>query len=97
VAGDGEEALTIVGRERVQLLLLDMYMPKLTGLETIRRVKQVHHRLPCILMSGKMDERLVEEARLAMAFSVLAKPVRVAEVTNVVERALRAARGGTLS
>jgi len=39
-AGDGEEALRIVGQEEVHLILLDMHMPKLTGLETLRRVKQ---------------------------------------------------------
>jgi CheY-like chemotaxis protein len=88
-AGDGEEALTIVQREPVHLLLLDMYMPKLTGLETIRRVKQVRERLPCILISADMDECLAEEARLACAFSVLAKPIRSVELTRTVDLALR--------
>jgi CheY-like chemotaxis protein len=88
-AGDGEEALTIVQRETVHLLLLDMYMPRLTGLETIRRVKRVRERLPCILISADMDERLAEAARLARAFSVLAKPVRSVELTRTVDLALR--------
>ena len=71
------------------MVLLDMYMPKLTGLETLRRVKQVRELLPCILISADMDERLAEEARLARAFSVLSKPVRSAEITRVVDSALR--------
>jgi CheY-like chemotaxis protein len=89
VAGDGQEALEIVRREQVHLLLLDMYMPRLTGLETIRRVKQFSESLPCILLSADMDERLAEEARRAKAFSVLRKPVRFAEITSAVQRALR--------
>jgi CheY-like chemotaxis protein len=89
VAGDGEEALTIVQREPVHLVLLDMHMPKLSGLETLRRVKQVRELLPCILISADMDECLAEEARLAHAFSVLSKPVRSAEITRTVDLALQ--------
>jgi CheY-like chemotaxis protein len=88
-AGDGEEALSIIQREQVHLVLLDMYMPKLTGLETLRRVKKVRELLPCILLSADMDEDLAEQARLAQAFSVLAKPVRSADITRTVDLALR--------
>ena len=88
-AGDGEEALSIVGREDVHLLLLDMHMPRLTGLETLRRVKQFRSRLPCILLSGRLDEALIQQARLAEAFSVLAKPVSRLVITSTVDQALR--------
>lgn len=88
LAGDGEEALAVVRREPVHVVLLDMYMPRLTGLETLRRVKQTHARLPCILISADMDAVLAEEAERADAFSVLAKPVRFAEVLGTVRRAL---------
>jgi len=93
LAANGEEAVEIVQTQRVHLLLLDMYMPKLTGLDTIRRVKSLHELLPCILLSADMDERLAEEARRAKAFSVLSKPVRFAEVTSIVSRAMRSVYG----
>jgi CheY-like chemotaxis protein len=88
-AGDGEEALRIVGQEDVHLVLLDMHMPRLTGLETMRRVKQFRSRLPCILLSARLDDALVQQARLAEAFSVLAKPVSRLVITNTVDHALR--------
>ncbi|HUT89620.1 MAG TPA: response regulator [Thermoguttaceae bacterium] len=88
LAGDGEEALSIVRNEEVHLLLLDMHMPKLTGLETLRRVKRFKSILPCILLSAQMDDLLVEQARLAQAFSVLAKPVTMRQITGVVRVAL---------
>ena len=88
LAGDGEEALSIVRNEEVHLLLLDMHMPKLTGLETLRRVKRFKSILPCILLSAQMDDRLVEQARLAQAFSVLAKPVTMRQIVGVVRVAL---------
>jgi CheY-like chemotaxis protein len=89
VAGDGEEALDIVRRQEVHLLLLDMHMPKLTGLETLRRVKQFKSRLPCILLSAALDEALIRQAELAQAFSVLSKPVTRQQLTSTVEAALR--------
>jgi CheY-like chemotaxis protein len=88
LAGDGEEALDILGREEVHLLLLDMHMPRLSGLETMRLVKQLRTPLPCILMSAGMDDVLAEQARSADAFSVLSKPVRFEVITRVVGDAL---------
>jgi len=88
LAGDGEEALRIVRSQEVHLVLLDMHMPKLTGLETLRLVKKVRAVLPCILMSARLDESVVEQARLAHAFSVLAKPVTRGQLITVVRQAL---------
>ena len=90
LAGDGEEALRIVHTQTVHIILLDMHMPKLTGLETLRRVKRFKAMLPCILLSADLDEMLIEQARRAEAFSVLAKPVTRLQITGVVRQALSA-------
>lgn len=89
LAGDGEEALQIIHTQPVHVIVLDMHMPRLSGLETIRRVKQLGQQLPCILMSAQMDDALAEEARQLDAFSTLHKPVSCAEITGVVNRAMR--------
>lgn len=88
LAGDGEEALDIVRKQEVHLLLLDMHMPKLTGLETLKRVKQFKSRLPCILLSAGLNETIIQQAQLAEAFSVLAKPISRQQLTSTVEAAL---------
>ncbi len=90
LAGDGEVAVEIIRQDSVHVLLVDMHMPRLTGLETLRLVKQEKSLLPCILISAAMDSDLAREALAADAFSVLAKPVRLPEVTDVVNRALAA-------
>jgi CheY-like chemotaxis protein len=90
-AGDGEEALRIVHNERVDLVLIDMYMPKLSGLETLQRAKQLRALLPCILMSADLTDVLIEQARRAQVFSVLRKPVTRRQITGVVRQALAAA------
>ena len=92
-AADGEEALSIIVREPLHLVLLDFHMPKLTGLETLRRLRQLNFSLPCILMSAQMDERMRKEAEAAQAFSVLHKPATRQEITRTVDSALRATYG----
>ncbi|MHB8952704.1 MAG: response regulator [Pirellulaceae bacterium] len=92
-ARDGDEALEIVQQQPVHLLLTDMHMPRLSGLETIRRIRQRRLILPCILLSAGLDDGLVEEARDLQAFSVLGKPVRFSELTEVVRQALRVTYG----
>lgn len=93
LAGDGEEAIAIVHREEVHLVLLDMHMPRLTGLETLRRVKRVRAILPCILLSAELDERTIQQALSAEAFSVIRKPVSRRQITGVVRQALRRTYG----
>ena len=89
LASDGEEALEIIDTQPVHLIVLDMHMPRLSGLETIRQVKQLGQGLPCIFLSAQMDDELAEEARQLDAFSTLHKPVSCAEITGVVNRAMR--------
>jgi CheY-like chemotaxis protein len=89
LAGDGQEALEILGHEPVHLLLLDMHMPRLTGLETIRRLREMHMALPCILLSAALDQAIEREARAAEAFEVLSKPVRLPDITGIVSRAMQ--------
>jgi CheY-like chemotaxis protein len=87
-ASSGEEALDIVQEEPVHLLLLDVHLPRLTGLETLQLVRQLNARLPCILVTGEADERLLRQAQQAHAYSVIPKPVSKNVVLYTVVRAL---------
>jgi CheY-like chemotaxis protein len=89
LASDGEEAIWVVRHEKVHLVLLDMHMPKLTGLETLRRLKEFRALLPCILLSAHLDEQLVEQAREAHADSVLSKMVALPQITGTVFQMLQ--------
>jgi CheY-like chemotaxis protein len=72
----------------VHLIVLDMHMPRLTGLETLRQVKLFKRFLPCIMLSAEADEVLVEQALQADAFSFLSKPVSRMAITSTVHLAL---------
>ena len=88
LASSGEEALEIIRFEPVHVILLDMHMPTLTGLETIRLVRQQHVGLPCILVTADATEELIRQALLAHAYSVIPKPVSKNVVLYTVVRAL---------
>jgi CheY-like chemotaxis protein len=90
-AADGEEALDVMHRQPVHLLLLDMHMPRLSGLETIHRLRalDLEVAVPWILISATLDDTIVAEARAAAAFSILPKPLRLPQLTGAVCDALR--------
>src|SRR4051812_8948778 len=75
LASSGEEALDIVRGVTVHLLLLDMPMPTLTGLETLQVIRQWNERLPAILVTGDPTETLLRQAIQAHFYSVIPKPV----------------------
>jgi CheY-like chemotaxis protein len=89
LAGDGEEALRIVRREKVHLVLLDVHMPRLTGLETLKLLKEFRALLPCILLSAQLDDAIIEQARREHAYSVLSKNLTIRQITNIVFQALQ--------
>ena len=86
-ATDGEEAVRVVRTQEIHLVLIDMHMPRLTGLEAIEQIKSLKARLPCILLSGMIDEKTRLSAK---AFRILTKPVSFREVTATVQDALQA-------
>ena len=88
LAGSGEEAIDIAQGQDVHLALMDMHLPKLTGLETMTILRQIKGGLPMILISADHDEALLRQALSAQAYCVLAKPVSRHVVIYVVNRAL---------
>ena len=87
-AEDGIEAVQIVRHEEIHVVLLDMHMPRQSGLETLQLMKQFKALLPCILLSAQMDDDLEQKAKMARAFDVLHKPVSRIELTGVIKQAL---------
>lgn len=96
LASSGEEALDIVRQERVHLALLDMHMPRLTGLETMQLVHQINAVLPCILVTADATEDLMRRAFTVRAYSVIPKPVSKPVLLYTVVQALMKAYGTLL-
>jgi two-component system, response regulator PdtaR len=98
LASSGEEAVDII-REReepVHLALLDMHMPRLTGLETMQLVHQINAILPCILVTADATEDLMRQAFHVRAYSVIPKPVSPKILLYTMVRALMKVYGDLL-
>jgi CheY-like chemotaxis protein len=93
LASSGEEAVDIVREGLVHLVLLDMHMPTLTGLETLELVRQFNAILPAILITGDASESLLRQAVQARVYSVIPKPVNKNMVLYTVLRALSRSYG----
>jgi CheY-like chemotaxis protein len=93
MASSGEEAVDIVREENVHLALLDVHMPRLTGLETVQLVHQINELLPCILVTAGASEDLMRQAFTVRAYSVIPKPVSKNVLLYTVVRALMKAYG----
>lgn len=101
-AGNGREALPLVAQHEPDLMIVDILMPEMDGLETIRYLRRKGYRMPIIAMpAGKYltAKRYSEFAKTFGADDVLMKPFGRAEVLKVLRRTLGqdGLRGGSNS
>ena len=87
-AGDGEEAIKKIDSVEVHLALVDVHMPRVTGLEVMQRLTETPNSPPCVLMSAQLDDEIRREAERMRAYQVLSKPIRLTQLSDLVRRAL---------
>ncbi len=98
LASDGCEALEIVrNRRELHLILLDVHMPRLSGLEAFEQIRTVAERtLPCIIMTAKLDESIQRKARELEINRLLSKPFTLRDITGTVESIMAQSYGWVL-
>ncbi|XDD47506.1 SpoIIE family protein phosphatase [Leptospira sp. WS39.C2] len=91
VAKDGEEGLNLVFSEKPDLVITDLMMPRLSGLDLIKEIrkKEQFHSLPIILLTAKADDTTRKELQSEGADFYLSKPFLEPELLNVIRNALR--------
>ncbi|MGP8258609.1 MAG: sigma-54-dependent transcriptional regulator [Acidobacteriaceae bacterium] len=92
LAKDGTEALQLVRAGDPDVLLTDMRMPGMDGMELMRKAKEIDPELPVILITGFAQVQGAVEALRAGAHDYLAKPFEHQQVLRVVLRALNERR-----
>ena len=85
----GEQALEIARRELIHLLIMDMYMPGMSGLETLELIRRLCERfLPCVFVSADTTVRKRLRSR-DEACPIVPKPVDAARIRSVVRRVIK--------
>jgi len=90
-AGGGEEGLDRLRLYGPDIVLLDMRMPGLDGLETLRRIRKVNVRVPVLMVSGNDDIAAAKEAIALGAFDYTLKPVDFNYLGRALDKMLASA------
>ncbi|MBA4188201.1 MAG: Fis family transcriptional regulator [Planctomycetaceae bacterium] len=86
------EGLVAIGAERPDVVVLDVHLPDATGLDTFHRIKQIDARIPVVLVTGHGTTDLAIEAMKEGAYEYLLKPLELAELRALIDRAVQSSR-----
>lgn len=92
VAKDGKEALRIVSEESPDLVLLDIWMGRMDGLETLQKLKEDLLSLPVIMISGHGTIETAVRATKLGAYDFIEKPLSLDKVLLTIDHALKASQ-----
>lgn len=87
-ARDGAEALEMLAREQFELLLLDIKMPKIDGMQVLRHVKNSYPATVVVMMTAHGNEEIAVQAMKDGALDYIAKPFSNDDMIKRVERAI---------
>jgi len=85
-AKNGIEAVTFCDEEHPDLILMDIRMPDMNGLDATRIIKEVNHDIPIVALSAYAFEENIREAKEAGCDEFMAKPFRVEDLLEVVQK-----------
>jgi CheY-like chemotaxis protein/anti-sigma regulatory factor (Ser/Thr protein kinase) len=87
-AADGQAALLQIKKSRFDLILLDVWMPRMTGLEVLAQMHSLEHRPKVIVMTSDNTPETVLQAVREQAYQYVSKPLAPKKVVELVEEAL---------
>ena len=84
-AANGEEALKIIKERKIDLITLDLRMPKLSGIETLQEIKKIDGEVPIIVITGFGTRKDEKDASLYGAAAFISKPFNTSELINMID------------
>jgi len=92
-ATNGPDALAVLDRHPIDVVVLDVRMPGMDGIEALRRIKEAHPKVEVVMLTGHADlESALEGMRFGF-FDYLTKPVELPRLIEKIEDAFRRCRG----
>ena len=88
-AAGGATALEIINRENPDLVLLDVRMEEMTGIEVLRKLKTQNSKVKVFMVSGVEDEEMVAEAKSLGVLGFIHKPLILEELEKIVMKELK--------
>ncbi len=88
-APDAIEGMKLIGLHAFDIILLDFNMPRLSGLEMLKRLRGVEADLPIVVITGIADPTVNRAVKEAGATGVFGKPISLKELTGIVSRFAR--------
>lgn len=87
-AGDGAEAVSLVQDEEPDIVLLDLRMPKMDGMEALAEIKKINPKIPVIMLTAHGTMESAIEAMKLGAVDYISKPFDLEELKIVIQKAL---------
>jgi len=87
-AGDGRQALNMLDTTEVDIVLSDVMMPNMSGLDLLRTIKQQRPDLAVILMTGYTEKEVILQALKAGADDFISKPINLLQLRTTVDKVL---------
>ena len=87
-AGDGEEALALFAKGGIDVILTDVMMPRMGGIELLRRLKEIEPTVVVIVMTGFAEKDVILNALKADADDFITKPLNLLQLKTAVDRSL---------
>ncbi len=97
IALNGEQALKIVDNQVPDVMVLDLKMPGIDGMEVLRRIRKAYPKVQVIILTGHGTEKDEKEARHLGAFEYLQKPVEIERLVQTIRRAYRSKIEGPMA
>jgi two-component system response regulator AtoC len=87
-AADAQEALKEISRKEIDLVLCDIYLPGLSGIEILEKIKALDSQIPVIMMTAYGSIESAVECMAKGAYNYISKPIKLETLTILIEKAL---------